>query len=116
MQRGRQKKEVKQEYRVLKPIVGWPNEDGLVEDLVPYKKSSTAAEKKKHGKYLRDENGFHVREKMIVKQHPSKVGHLVYNKSLILESEFAKFYPEEAAEEADETGTGDGDGGGGSEE
>lgn len=107
MKRGVSKKETKQEYRVLKPIVGWPDEDGVVKDLVPYLRCKTKAEIKKHGgNYVRDDAGHPVRAKMIVKQFPSKVGHLVHNKSLILESEFAAFYPEEAAAEAEGESTG----------
>lgn len=89
--RNQQKAEKQEVFVVLKGIVGFPNDKGEIEDILPYKMN-------KDGVPVRDDSQSLIWERTELKIHPSKVGHLVANGSLILASEYEKFY-------------GDGDGG-----
>jgi len=79
------KKEVKKDYVVIKGFVGLPDEDGTVEDVLPYKMAK--------GKPVRKDG--ELEWKMVkLSCYPSKVAHIVASGKLCLLEEMEEFYPE----------------------
>ena len=78
--------EKKEDYIVIKGFVGLPDEDGVVEDVLPY-------ERDKNGRPLR-ENGELVWKPITLSLYPSKVSHIVASGKLCLANELEEFYPE----------------------
>lgn len=84
------KKETKAIFVVISGFVSLPDEDGNVEDILPYKKYASG---KNEGACKRDSNHELEWEYTEYEALPSKVGHIVASGKLVLKDEFERFYP-----------------------
>ncbi len=85
------KRETKQTFVVIKGMVGIPDGDGNVSDILPFKRIASGNNK---GQIKRDANGNCEWVYTTIEAFPSKVGYMVVSGKLCPAEEFQKFYPE----------------------